>query len=241
MIHTGSLVHDDVIDEADTRRDMPSANARYGNKMAIMAGDFLLARASVSLARLQNLEVTELMATAMGDLIEGEFTQLRGSVDFEQYIRKTYLKTASLLEKGCRCAAILGGASREVVDMATEYGKNLGLAFQVVDDLLDFTGSAEELGKPAAVDLSLGLATAPVLFAREEFPELDAMIDRKFSSGGDVEKARELVSKSQGIARTRHLAAEYSQKAVQAIKDLPPSLTRDALLALPDVLLNRSR
>jgi solanesyl diphosphate synthase len=241
MIHTASLVHDDVIDDALTRRDMPSANARFGNKMAIMAGDFLLARASISLARLQNCEVTELMASALGDLIEGEFMQMRGGGAFDQYIQKTYLKTASLLANGCRCAAILSGATRDIVDVSTEYGKNLGLAFQVVDDLLDFTGSTEELGKPAAVDLSLGLATAPVLYAREEFPELEELISRKFSSEGDVAHARSLVERSNGIEKTKKLAAHYSQLAVQALKPLPASPARDALIALPEILLGRTR
>jgi len=241
MIHTASLVHDDVLDDALTRRDMPSANAQFGNKMAIMAGDFLLSRASISLARLQNCEVTELMASALGDLIEGEFMQMRGSIAFEHYLRKTYLKTASLLANGCKCAAILSGTTRDVVDISTEYGKNLGLAFQIVDDLLDFTGSAEELGKPAAVDLKLGLATAPVLYAREEFPELDVLINRKFGGGGDVARARALVEKSNGIERTRQLAAHYSQRAAQSLSTLPPSQARDALQALPDILLGRSR
>lgn len=241
MIHTASLVHDDVLDEATTRRDLPSANAKFGNKLAVMAGDFLLARASINLARLGNHEVTELMACALGDLIEGEFMQITGSTDFDYYLRKTYLKTASLLAHGCRSAAILGGVSREMVDAATEYGRNIGLAFQIVDDLLDFTGSSQELGKPAAVDLSLGLATAPVLFAREEFPELDVMIKRKFNVPGDVEKARELVAKSQGIQKTTQLAAKYSQLAMDALRNFAPSPTQAALLALPQVLLTRSR
>jgi len=158
-----------------------------------------------------------------------------------QDLQKTYLKTASLLANGCRCAAILSGADRSVVEISTDYGKNLGLAFQIVDDLLDFTGSAEELGKPAAVDLSLGLATAPVLYAREEYPELDVLINRKFGSDGDIARARELVEKSKGIERTRQLAAHYSKLAAQSLSSLPPSDARDALLALPDVLLNRSR
>jgi len=241
MLHTASLVHDDVLDDSLTRRDMPSANAQFGNKMAIMAGDFLLARASISLAKLQNCEVTELMASSLGDLIEGEFMQMRGSAAFEHYLRKTYLKTASLLANGCRCAAILSCADRSVVDMATEYGKNLGLAFQIVDDLLDFTGSAEELGKPAAVDLSLGLATAPVLYASEEFPELDTLIKRKFGGEGDIIRARALVEKSKGIERTKQLAAHYSMLATKSLSFLPPSQARDALIALPDVLLTRSR
>lgn len=241
MMHTASLLHDDVLDDALTRRDMPSANAQFGNKMAIMAGDFLLARASVSLAQLQNCEVTELMASSLADLIEGEFMQMRGSSAFDPYLRKTYLKTASLLDKSCGCAAILSGANRDVVNMATEYGKNLGLAFQIIDDLLDFTGSAEELGKPAAVDLSLGLATAPVLYAREEFPELELLINRKFNVEGDIARARELVNSSKGIERTRELATHYSKLAVQSLSALPPSQARDALLALPEILLTRSR
>lgn len=241
MIHTASLVHDDVLDEATTRRDLPSTNAKFGNKLAVMAGDFLLARASINLARLGNCEVTECMASALGDLIEGEFMQINGSTDFNYYLRKTYLKTASLLANGCRSAAILGGGSRDMVDAATEYGKNIGLAFQIVDDLLDYTGSSEELGKPAAVDLSLGLATAPVLYAREEYPELDKMITRKFSALGDVERARELVGKSQGIDKTTQLASHYSQLATEALKHFANSPTQLALLALPQVLLTRSR
>eukprot|EP01111_Echinosteliopsis_oligospora_P011482 TRINITY_DN3803_c0_g1_i1.p1 TRINITY_DN3803_c0_g1~~TRINITY_DN3803_c0_g1_i1.p1 ORF type:complete len:519 (-),score=155.75 TRINITY_DN3803_c0_g1_i1:122-1678(-) len=241
MIHTASLVHDDVIDEAVTRRDLPSANIKFGNKMSVMAGDFLLARASISLAQLQNCEVTELMATVLGELIEGEFMQTKGSSDFDYYLKKTYLKTASLLANACRCAAILGGASRSVVDMATEYGRNIGLAFQIVDDLLDFTGTSKELGKEALVDLSLGLATAPVLYARQEFPELDAMINRKFSQEGDVLLARTLVQKSKGIEKTRQLAEHYSQLAIQALAPLAPSLAHDALMSLPQALLSRSR
>lgn len=241
MIHTASLVHDDVLDDATTRRDLSSVNTKFGNKLAVMAGDFLLARASINLARLGDCEVTELMAGALGDLIEGEFMQITGSTDFDYYLRKTYLKTASLLANGCRCAAILGGLSREWVDAATEYGKNIGLAFQIVDDLLDYTVSSEELGKPAAVDLSLGLATAPVLYARAEFPELDRMIKRKFSNEGDVERARELVGKSQGISKTMQLAATYSRLATEALKNIAPSPSQLALLALPQVLLTRTR
>lgn len=242
MIHTASLVHDDVLDEAETRRDLLSANAKFGNKFAVMAGDFLLARASINLAQLGNCEVTELMATALGDLIEGEFMQMTGSTDFDYYLKKTYLKTASLLANGCRCAAILGGLPRDMVDRATEYGKNIGLAFQIVDDLLDYTCSTQELGKPASVDLSLGLATAPVLYARDEYPELDAMIKRKFSGVGDVERARLLVGKSQGIARTMALASKYSELAMAALTDIVGSSpTQLALLALPQVLLTRTR
>jgi len=141
MIHTASLLHDDVIDESPTRRSQPSANAAFGNKMAILAGDFLLARASVALARLRDVEVVELLATVISNLVEGEFMQLRNSqaadaegksLDrFQYYMEKTYLKTASLIAKSCRASAVLGGCGADVIEQAYEYGRSIGLAFQV--------------------------------------------------------------------------------------------------------------
>jgi len=198
MIHAASLLHDDVIDNAETRRGAPSGNLAFGNKMAILAGDFLLGRASVALARLRDAEVVELLATVIANLVEGEFMQLKNAANhvpgkftddtFEYYLQKTYLKSASLISKSCRAAALLGGSTQEVADAAYLYGKNLGLSFQLVDDMLDYTVSASELGKPAAADLKLGLATAPVLFAWEQFPELGPLMERKFSEKGDVER-----------------------------------------------------
>jgi hexaprenyl-diphosphate synthase len=153
MIHTASLLHDDVIDISMTRRNSATANAEFGNKMAILAGDFLLARASLALARLRNLEVVELLATVISNLVEGEFMQLRNSAldsaaskwtfpstdvgftedtpRFNYYMEKTYMKTASLIAKSCQAATVLGGCSKEVNEAAYNYGKNIGLAFQV--------------------------------------------------------------------------------------------------------------
>ncbi len=262
MIHTASLLHDDVIDEAETRRSALSANAKYGNKMAILAGDFLLARASVALARLRNVEVVELLATVISNLVEGEFMQLRNSQAtdaegeplnrFEYYLEKTYMKTASLIAKSCRASAVLGGCSEEIVDAAYEYGRNLGLAFQIVDDLLDFVSTAEVLGKPQGADLQLGLATAPVLYAAEEFPALEPLIERKFSHPGDVEqvhclsianvlKAFQMVMKSQGIERARDLARAYCQKAMDAISRLPATDARQGLVQLTNMVLTRNK
>lgn len=201
MVHTASLFHDDVIDNADSRRGRLSGNLVFGNKMAVLAGDFLLGRASVCVARLRDPEVSELMSTAITNLVEGEFMQLKNtctdyhSPDFskqtmEYYLQKTYLKTASLISKSCRGTALLGGATREIADAAYEYGKNLGLSFQIVDDLLDFTVTEAELGKPVGADLKLGLATAPVLFAFGKYPELGPMIERQFNEPGDIERVR---------------------------------------------------
>ena len=199
LIHTASLLHDDVIDHSLTRRSASSANIEFGNKMAVLAGDFLLGRASVALARLRDPEVTELLATVIANLVEGEFMQLKNTAADEKnpvwtqdtityYLQKTYLKSASLISKSCRAAALLGQSAPDVVDAAYEYGKNLGLAFQLVDDLLDYTISAEELGKPAGADLELGLATAPLLFAWERNPELGPLVGRKFGQPGDVQR-----------------------------------------------------
>lgn len=201
LIHTASLLHDDVIDMSVARRGNPSANIAFGNKMAVLAGDFLLGRASVALARLRDPEVTELLATVIANLVEGEFMQLKNTALDEKkpvwseetityYLQKTYLKSASLISKSCRAAALLGEHPADVVEAAYQYGKNLGLAFQLVDDMLDYTVSGQELGKPAGADLELGLATAPLLFAWKDHAELGILVGRKFSQEGDVAKVR---------------------------------------------------
>lgn len=218
LIHTASLLHDDVIDHSTTRRSAPSANTTFGNKMAVLAGDFMLGRASVALARLRDPEVTELLATVIANLVEGEFMQLKNTASDETnprwseqaityYLQKTYLKSASLISKSCRAAAILGQCAPNVVEAAYQYGKNLGLAFQLVDDMLDYTISGTELGKPAGADLELGLATAPLLFAWKDRPELGTLVGRKFSEEGDVQRVSGLTcpqTKLTSWVGTRH-------------------------------------
>lgn len=252
MIHTASLLHDDVIDNSASRRSLPSGNIAFGNKMAILAGDFLLGRASVAIARLRNAEVIELLSTTIANLVEGEFMQLKNTAvdntsqanraSFEYYIHKTYLKTASLMSKSCRAAAVLNGADDTVVEASYIYGKNLGLCFQIVDDMLDYTVTDSDLGKPAGADLKLGLATAPVLYAWEQFPELGDMIRRKFENPGDVELAREYVRKADGVEKTRQLAVQYAEEAIAQLENaLPPSESLDALKHLTLAVLNRKK
>jgi len=211
--------------------------------MAVLAGDFLLGRASVALARLRDPEVTELLATVIANLVEGEFMQLKNTATDEShpswtketvsyYLQKTYLKSASLISKSCRAAALLGQSAPEVVEAAYSYGRNLGLAFQLVDDMLDYTISGEELGKPAGADLELGLATAPLLFAWKDNPELGALVGRRFGGEGDVFRAREIVSQSDGLEQTRALAQEYADKAVAAISGFPDSEAKDGLIEM---------
>ncbi|KAL9091280.1 MAG: hypothetical protein Q9165_004914 [Trypethelium subeluteriae] len=270
LIHTASLLHDDVLDTSVTRRSHASANIAFGNKMAVLAGDFLLGRASVALARLRSPEVTELLATVIANLVEGEFMQLRNTPEpaaaaasasassssslspgplvysdaaLDHYLQKTYLKSASLISKSCRAAAILGGAPMETVDASYSYGRNLGLAFQLVDDMLDYTSEGGELGKPAGADLELGLATAPLLFAWRESPrgELGELVGRRFGGEGDVTRARELVAASDGIEQTRRLAQEYVDNAVRALTDFPASEAKDGLVEMCTKVMKRKK
>jgi len=289
MIHTASLLHDDVIDLSDARRGRPSGNIAFTNKMAVLAGDFLLGRASVAIARLRNPEVIELLSTTIANLVEGEFMQLKNTVmnnsepntiindgdkktvpeatgrvptkqheysvkqpqqvnhetnvsaAFEYYLHKTYLKTASLMSKSSRAAAVLSGSNDIIIENCYEFGRNLGLCFQIVDDMLDYTSSNEAIGKPSQADLKLGLATAPILFAWKEQPELGELIGRKFSEPGDVEIARSAVEKYKGLEKTREMAEMYCHRALENLRVLPESDSRSALEFLTNSVLTRSK
>ncbi|TFK72831.1 terpenoid synthase [Pluteus cervinus] len=158
------------------------------------------------------------------------------------YLQKTYLKTASLMAKGARSAVILGGCQEGEIyrEVAYAYGRNLGIAFQLVDDVLDYASPSDTLGKPGGADLQLGLATGPALFAWEEHPEMGELIGRKFESPGDVELARKLVHDSSGVQRTRELARAYADKAKEVLLHLPESEARQALEALAEKVIGRN-
>jgi len=248
MIHTASLFHDDVIDDADTRRGQPAAHRAFGNKMAILAGDYLLARASICLARLRNVDVVECMSTVIEHLVRGEVLQIKdnrtGVADMEGYLRKNFYKTASLMANSCKSAALLrGNVSPEVVEAAYRYGKHVGVAFQLIDDALDFEGSAASLGKPALADLNAGLSTAPVLFAAESHgQELIPAMARKFNEHGDVELALRCINEADGVERTKKLAAIHAEQAMDAVvRALEPSPYRDSLVHLACRVVDRSR
>ncbi|HIK53563.1 MAG TPA: solanesyl diphosphate synthase [Synechococcales cyanobacterium M55_K2018_004] len=243
MIHTASLVHDDVVDESELRRGVPTVHTSFGNRIAVLAGDFLFAQASWYLANLDNLEVVKLLSEVIKDFAEGEIQQglnrFDCSLSLEAYLEKSYYKTASLIANSSKAAGILSGVSDEVAMRLYHYGRHLGLAFQIVDDLLDFTASVDALGKPAGSDLRSGNLTAPVLFAMEEKPYLEVLIEREFSQDGDLEQAIALVLDSSGIERSRGLAASHADRALEALSDLPVSEARQALMRLTDYVLSR--
>ena len=243
MIHTASLVHDDVVDEADLRRNVETVNSLFNNKVAVLAGDFLFAQSSWYLANLDNLQVVKLLSEVIRDFAEGEILQGLNRFDIdasvENYLDKSYYKTASLIANSAKAAAVLSDASAEVAENLYSYGRNLGLAFQIVDDILDFTGSTEVLGKPAGSDLASGNLTVPVLYALQQEPRLRVAIEREFAEAGDLEQALELIDRTNGIERSRQLANHHARIAAASLKCLPDSSSKDALHELTDYVVSR--
>jgi all-trans-nonaprenyl-diphosphate synthase len=243
MIHTASLVHDDVVDEAALRRNVPTVNSLFDNRIAVLAGDFLFAQSSWYLANLENLEVVKLLSEVIRDFAEGEILQSINRFDtdlsLDAYLDKSYYKTASLIANSAKAAGVLSEVSSEMADSLYHYGRDLGLAFQIVDDILDFTTSTEILGKPAGSDLISGNITAPALYAMEEKPYLNTLIEREFSEVGDIEMALNLVKDSDGIWRSRELATYHAKLAGKQLDCLKPSAAKASLLELTDYVLSR--
>ncbi|MGL5795204.1 MAG: solanesyl diphosphate synthase [Waterburya sp.] len=243
MIHTASLVHDDVVDEADLRRNVETVNSLFGDKIAVLAGDFLFAQSSWYLANLDNLQVVKLLSEVIRDFAEGEIIQSINRFDIDasidSYLDKTYYKTASLMANSAKAAAVLSDADPDVAKNLYSYGRNLGLAFQIVDDILDLTGSTEVLGKPAGLDLASGKLTSPVFYALQQEPYLEVLIERKFSEPEDLNKALELIQNSDGIEQARQLARDLARKAAQSLSCLTTSVSKDALHELTNYAVSR--
>lgn len=243
MIHTASLVHDDVVDEADLRRNVETVNNLFGNKIAVLAGDFLFAQSSWYLANLDNLQVVKLLSEVIRNFAEGEILQGLNRFDIDasidSYLDKSYYKTASLIANSAKAAGVLSDSSHEVTQNLYDYGRNLGLAFQIVDDILDFTASTEVLGKPAGSDLASGNLTAPVLYALKEQPYLEILIEREFSESEDLNKALELIINSTGIEQARQLANHHAKLAAQSLDCLAASESKDALFELTNYVVSR--
>ncbi|KAI8047095.1 isoprenoid synthase domain-containing protein [Gilbertella persicaria] len=227
MIYTSSLLHYDVIDSAEQ-----ITRPGFGNKLAVLGGDFLLARASLALSQLKNPECIELMATCIANLVEAEFMQLQDPQEkspdqkkaFEYYLNKIYMQTGSLIAQSCKAASVLGECSNETALIAYDYGKHLGIAMQLIDDLREFSQMAAKIGK-----LKI---TTPVLLAWEEFPELGPFIERGFKQEGDAEQARVLIYKSSALKQTLALANQHIESAISTIEKLPPSDSQSALIQL---------
>jgi heptaprenyl diphosphate synthase len=232
LVQVGSLYHDDVMDEAETRRGVDSVNARFGNLKAILSGDYLLAKSSEIAASL-GTEVAALLAVTIGQLCEGQVRELQTVFDVERtedaYLAAIAGKTASLFASACRIGGIVSGMGRDAIEAFTVFGHRYGMAFQIVDDVLDVVASDAELGKPSGHDMAEGIYTLPVIRAlRAGDDELRALLGGPLE-GTDIEQARKLVRAGSAVDEAVALAAQYGEEARMVLSTLPPSEPLDAL------------
>ncbi len=244
LVHLGSLYHDDVIDEAETRRGVPSVNARWSNIVAILAGDYLLAQAS-SLAASLGADVAALLAATIGELCRGQVLELQHLFDVtrseESYLSSIEGKTASLMATASHIGAMVSNVSADSLDALTQFGHHLGMCFQVVDDVLDVTGTEAELGKPAGNDVHEGVYTLPVIYAISRSEELSALLGRKLE-WSQVTRAVELIAVPDVIDASMAVARTHATKASEALAgatELDPGVC-DRLRTLVDGLVQRS-
>ncbi len=220
LVHLGSLYHDDVIDEAETRRGVPSVNARWSNIVAILAGDYLLARAS-SLAASLGANVAALLAATIGELCRGQVLELQHLFDVDRseatYTSAIAGKTASLFGTACRVGGMVSAVDDPTLDALTEFGRHLGMCFQIVDDVLDVTGTDESLGKPAGNDILEGVYTLPVIHALGESAELRELLGHKIGSE-QLARARELVTAGEAVDRSITAAREHAAAASSMLR-----------------------
>lgn len=258
IIHTASLVHDDILDDADTRRQKQAMHRIFGPDVAVLSGDFLFAHASSMVESLENDQVTRLVSLVIEEFGYGELSQSAQRFDVDvtlfDYMKKSFYKTASLLAASCRSVAVLSGPPCEVCDVLYSYGFYLGIAFQIADDILDFTATDEELGKPSCQDLREGNLTAPVILCLQGnkdlglspapgAPELARLIRRRFSADGDLERAVQLIHEGNGIEMAYRLADQMANKALEALMLVAPADTeaRRALAGIARWAVRRSK
>ncbi|MEO8436606.1 MAG: polyprenyl synthetase family protein [Pyrinomonadaceae bacterium] len=249
FLHTATLVHDDIIDKAETRRNRPSINAQFGNQTAVLMGDWLYMSAFETSLAERSLQILDILTAVTRKMTEGELLQLtllgQTSVTEEQYFEVTTRKTAYLFSACCEIGAILGGAGPDAQQRMRDYGMSLGTAFQLVDDLLDFTESEESLGKPTGVDLLEGKLTLPLIYLLENEPAArtaveTAMIDGSYENVSRAELL-EVLERSGAIARARRRAYEYAKTARALLETLPASEYADALRGIPTYIIERNR
>ncbi len=249
FIHNATLVHDDIIDGADTRRGRPSANSHWGNSMTVLAGDWLYMRSFAVALGEKNLDVLNTLIEITQKMVEGELLQLtylgRSEVTEKQLLEIVERKTAYLFSGCTKLPALAAGLNHGSAERLAEIGKSLGMAFQLIDDLLDLTSTQDVLGKPVANDLKEGKMTLPVLFAlrngnREDSLKVQQVLDDRDFRSVDRAEILRLVERSEGLNRTRRLAEDYARRATQLLSEFPPSIYRDAMVRIPEFILNRS-
>jgi octaprenyl-diphosphate synthase len=247
FIHTATLLHDDVVDESALRRGRATANAMFGNAASVLVGDFLYSRAFQMMVSVNRMRVLEVLADATNVIAEGEVLQLMNMHDpdlaVEEYLRVIRYKTAKLFEASARLGAVLGNAGAAVEEACADYGRSLGTAFQLVDDLLDYEGNSDELGKNVGDDLREGKPTLPLLIAMERGTTAERELIRHAIEHGEQQKLPDIlaiVRRTGALDATRAAAQEQADKARESLFVLPDSDARAALLELCFRAVHRS-
>ncbi|NLY58631.1 MAG: octaprenyl-diphosphate synthase [Gammaproteobacteria bacterium] len=246
FMHTSTLLHDDVVDTSDLRRGRSTANALWGNAASVLVGDFLYSRSFEMMVDLNDMRIMQVLAGATNVIAEGEVLQLSkvrdASTDEATYMEVIRSKTAMLFEASTHTAAILADAPAEQAEALRRYGDALGIAFQLVDDLLDYTGDAEAMGKNVGDDLAEGKVTLPLIHTmREGTAEQATLVRKAIQKGGveDMSSIREAVESSGALTYTADLARQYADQAITLLDTLPPSVYRDALEQLARFAVDR--
>jgi octaprenyl-diphosphate synthase len=247
LMHIATLVHDDAIDSADRRRGNPTINSVWGVDLAILVGDFLFARAGEMAAKTGNIRVVSLFSQTLGIIARGEVKQALASFKldqtFEQYIERVAAKTAALFTLSTVSGGVLGGAHEEAVQILHDYGYNLGIAFQIVDDILDFVGNAKDVGKPVGADLAQGTVTLPAQKLLQRYPKDNPLLQiaRKENLGENIQKVIAMIRASDIIDECYKLAEDYCKLACRDLVKLPDKPAREALVALADYVVKRKK
>ena len=248
FVHAATLLHDDVVDHAEFRRSRPAANTIWGNPAVVLVGDFLYSRSIQLAVGYQDIRILQVLLEATTRMSEGEVLQLINSDNLEiserEYLEVITRKTAGLISAACRTGAIFGGGGQGEEDALETFGQNLGIAFQLIDDTLDFTGEAEELGKPVGNDLQEGKATLPLIYALKNAKASERLRLKQIFTADDVstEKIREItdiVARSGGIDFTIDQACAHSTSAKEALRIFPASPAKDILLDMADYVTCR--
>jgi len=246
MLHTATLVHDDLIDGALLRRGNPTLNARWSPASTVLTGDFIFARAAKLAAETDCLPLMRLFAETLAIIVNGELTQLFSSRDIanrENYNQRIFAKTASLFEMSARGAAMISPVDEATVETMQDYGYQVGMAFQIVDDILDFNGEQAEVGKPVGSDLLQGLITLPTLHYIEDHPDdpnIRPLLEGNYSVGQkQMNRLVQSIRKSDAISRSMNEAQKYVAEAVRALTDMPVGTERQALEDLARYIVDR--
>ena len=246
LMHTATLIHDDAIDKSDTRRGRPTIYKLWGVEPAILLGDYLFARAGVAVSDTKNNRCIRIFSETLMTISRGELNQYNNAFNInqgrEEYLQRIFGKTASLFSLSTESGGILSSAPEESIQKLKNYGRELGIAFQIVDDILDFIGTEEELGKPAGSDLAQGTLTLPAMLLNERYPENNP-VKRLFQNRKDlknVELAMDQIRNSSIVDECYQTAKEYCDRACQRIQDLPGDSSRQALIELADFVVKRT-